>query len=103
MCLVRKTYNLRDKRKNQSDKFKTKVALEALKEQLTISEIESKYEIHPNLVSQWKKRLLDRSESAFNDKRKQKNDNDEKLVDNLYRQIGQLKVEVDWLKKKTGF
>jgi len=89
-------------RRNYSDKFKTKVALEALKEQLTISETAKKYEIHPNIVTQWKKRLLEGAESVFQDKRKNKDSSDEELVDTLYRQIGQLKVETDWLKKKTG-
>jgi transposase-like protein len=89
-------------RKNYSVKFKTKVALEAVKEQLTISEIASKYEVHPNLVTQWKKKLLERSEAVFEDKRKKKQDNEEELVDDLFRQIGQMKYEIDWLKKKTG-
>ncbi len=90
------------KRKNYSAKFKTKVALEAVKEQLTLSEIASKYEVHPNLVTQWKKKLLDGTESIFLDKRSKKESNNEELVDDLYRQIGQMKVETDWLKKKTG-
>jgi transposase-like protein len=89
-------------RKNYSVKFKTKVALEAVKEQLTISEIASKYEVHPNLVTQWKKKLLEGSEAVFEDKRKKKQDNEEELVDDLFRQIGQMKYEIDWLKKKTG-
>ncbi len=91
-----------NKRKNHSVKFKTKVALEAVKEQLTISETASKYEVRPNLVTQWKKKLMDGSEAVFEDKRKKKQDNEEELVDDLFRQIGQMKYEIDWLKKKTG-
>ncbi len=89
-------------RRNYSDKFKTKVALEALKEQLTLSEIARKYEIHPNMVSQWKSQLLEGSTSIFQDKRKSKTNSEEELINTLYQQIGQLKVEADWLKKKTG-
>ena len=91
-----------NKKKNYSVQFKTKVALEAVKEYLTISEIASKYEVHPNLVTQWKKKLIEGSEAVFEDKRKKKQNTEEELVDNLYRQIGQMKYEIDWLKKKTG-
>ncbi len=92
-----------NKRKNYSSKFKQKVALEAIKEQLTISEIAGKYEVHPNLVTQWKKKLLEGSEAVFEDKRTKKTETKEELVEELYRQIGQMKYEIDWLKKKTGF
>ncbi len=90
------------KRKNYSSPFKTKVALEAVKEYLTTSEIAGKYEVHPNMVSLWKKQLLEGVGTIFEDKRKIKKDkSDEELVDRLYREIGQMKVEVDFLKKKT--
>lgn len=93
------------KRKNYSSKFKTRVALEAVKEHLTMSEIASKYKIHPNMVSQWKKQLLEEVGTIFEDKRKNNRDKKEKsgeeLISHLYREIGQMKVEVDFLKKKT--
>ena len=91
------------KRKNYSSRFKTKVALEAVKDQLTISEIASKYEVHPNMVSTWKRQLLEGATEIFEDKRKKKSDaKPEQQVEHLYQQIGQMKVEADWLKKKLG-
>jgi putative transposase len=89
-------------RKSFSAEFKSKVALEAIKEQATINEIAAKYQVFPNQVCTWKKELLDGAGSLFVDKRKKEIRSDEVLVPQLYQQIGQLKVEVDWLKKKSG-
>lgn len=86
-------------RKYHSASFKAKVALEALKERETINQIASKYEIHPNLVTTWKGQLLDHSGEAFVKKRGRKASGDTE-TDSLYQQIGKLKVENDWLKKK---
>jgi len=89
-------------RKNHSAKFKAKVALEAVKGIKSMSELASKYEVHPNQIRQWKQQLLDQMSDIFMDKRRRKSNDDEKLKDQLYQQIGQLKVENDWLKKKSG-
>ena len=89
-------------RKNHSARFKSKVALEAVKGLKTLSELASKYEVHPNQIRKWKQQLLDRISDIFVDKRRRKSDDDEKLKEQLYQQIGQLKVENDWLKKKAG-
>jgi transposase-like protein len=89
-------------RKKFTGEFKSKIALEAIREQKTINEIASKYEVYPNQVSTWKRELLERIEGIFSDKRSKENKPDEDLVPQLYQQIGQLKVEVDWLKKKSG-
>jgi transposase len=89
-----------DKRKYHSAAFKAKVALEALKERETINQIASRYEIHPNLITQWKKQLMDSSSDCFGKKQNQVSKEDV-LKDELYQQIGKLKVEVDWLKKKS--
>ena len=86
-------------RKRYSAVFKSKVALEALKGQKTISEIASEYEVHPNQVSQWKSQLRDGIENVFTDPRRS-NGSEEKEKDKLYQEIGRLKVELDWLKKK---
>ena len=89
-------------RKNHSAKFKAKVALEAVKGIKSMSELASKYEVHPNQIRQWKQQLLDQMSDIFMDKRRRKSNDDEKLKDQLYQQSGQLKVENDWLKKKSG-
>ena len=89
-------------RRNHSAKFKAKVALEAVKGIKTLSELASKYEVHPNQIRKWKQQLLDQISDLFVDKRRRKSNDDEKLKEQLYQQIGQLKVENDWLKKKAG-
>lgn len=80
--------------------FKSKVAIEAIKEQKTISEIAGQYQIHPNQVTKWKSQLLTGAPSLFEDKRIKKNEN-KPSEDMLYQQIGQLNVELEWLKKKS--
>ena len=88
-------------RKNHSAAFKGKVALEALKGEKTIAELSSEYGVHSNQIGQWRKRLLEEIPGIFSDRRKKKEKKSEELTSELYRQIGQLKVEVDWLKKKS--
>ena len=87
------------KRKYHSGALKSKVALEALKEQETINQIASRYEIHPNLVTQWKRQLLESLPDCFSRKRR-KGSEEETIQNELYQQIGKLKVQNDWLKKK---
>ena len=90
------------KRKQYDAKLKATVALEALKERQTISQIASQYGVHPNQVGKWKKQLLEQLPQLFADGRKKDNWDNEQLQAQLYQQIGQLKVELDWLKKKVG-
>ena len=87
-------------RKPRNAQFKSQVALEALKNQKTINELAAEYEIHPNMISKWKKQLLDGLPSIFADGRTKAVQNDEALQGRLYEEIGRLKVELDWLKKK---
>jgi transposase len=89
-------------RKHYDSRIKVNVALEALKNQRTIAQIASEYGVHPNLVTQWKQRLLNELPDIFNNKREKNKQDNSALQDELYRQIGQLKVELDWLKKKSG-
>lgn len=82
--------------------FKAKVALEAIKEQKTIAELASLYGVHPTQITKWKRKLLDRLELMFSGTFKTKDQEQEELIDALYKQIGKLKVEADFLKKKIG-
>lgn len=90
------------KRKNYSSKFKTQVALESIKEMKTISELATEYGIHPNQISLWKKQLIEGVEDIFISKRKRSDNTTGENESKLYEEIGRLKVELDWLKKKSG-
>ena len=89
-------------RRKFSAEFKTKVVLEALKERSSLEEIARKYEIHPNQISTWKKEFMTRAALVFTseDKTTEDRKQQEALLEKLYSQIGQQKVEIDWLKKK---
>jgi transposase-like protein len=90
-------------RRNHSAEFKARVALEAVKGVKSMSELASEYEVHPNQISKWKKQVLEELPGIFSDRRKREADGGEELKARLYQQIGQLQVELDWLKKKSGF
>ncbi len=85
------------KRRTFSPKFKTKVVLEALQERLSLQEIAQKYQIHPNQIHKWKNEFLNNAETVF-DKGSQSKKRDMKEEEKLYKKIGQLQVEVDFLK-----
>ena len=87
-------------RKKYSPNEKAKIALEALKGTSTLSQITSKYKIHSSQISAWKKRLKENIGTIFQDKKIKENDKDE-LIEELYKKIGQLQLELDWLKKKS--
>ena len=90
-----------DMRKRFSTAFKAKVAVEALKGEKTIAELSSEYGVHSNQIRQWKKKLVEELPDIFSDRRKRSEKEGEELTSELYRQIGQLKGELDWLKKKS--
>jgi len=88
-------------RKRYDATFRAKVALEAVKGEKTLAELSSQFGVHPNQIRKWRKQLLECLPELFTDRRKKKERDHEELVSELYRQIGQLKVELDWLKKKS--
>ena len=88
------------KHRKFSAELKAKIAVEALKGQRTVQEIASSYAVHPNQVTTWKKQLLDFSAEAFSRERLRSDQCDEELKRELYAEIGKLKVELDWLRKK---
>ncbi len=94
---------MKRKRRHFGAKFKTKVVLEALKERETLQEIASKYELHPNQITTWKKHFLENADQAFSDdKSAAELKKAESERDELYKQIGRMKVENDWFKKKLS-
>ena len=86
-------------RKKHSTQTKVKVVLEVLKGEKTTAEITAKYGIHATQINNWKKSVLEVIPEAFSNKRKQQDNDQQALIDELYKQIGQLKVENDFLKK----
>jgi len=88
-------------RRKFSAAFKAKVAMEALQERSTLSELSKRYEVHPNMISQWKKSLLDNGFKVFQDAHPEKDDRD-KLIESLYKEIGSLTMDNNFLKKKLG-
>jgi transposase-like protein len=93
---------MKNKRKNHSAAFKARVAMAAAKGDKTIAELASEFGVHPTQIAQWKKRLLESTTEIFSRGRQREKANQDELTSELYRQIGQLKVELDWLKKKSG-
>ncbi len=87
-------------RRKFSSKFKSKVALEALKERSTLQELSAKYEVHPNQITTWKKELMVKASIAFESSNIESQDEKEKST--LYNKIGKMQVEIDFLKDVLG-
>lgn len=90
-------------KKSYTAKFKAKVAIEAIKEEESTNELSSRFEVHSSQIRRWKNTAIDEMPSLFKEAVGKGKGNEDKLIDELYKQIGQLKVELDWLKKKCGF
>ena len=89
-------------RRSYSAQFKFKVALEAVSGTKTLSQLSSQYQVHPNQIGQWKRQLIDGGAQIFtNDQTRQKR-KQETLETDLFEQIGRLKMELEWVKKKSA-
>jgi len=89
-------------RKNHTTEFKTKVAVEAIRQQKTINELTTEYGVHATQINLWKKQALAVIPEAFTGKKEKARKNQHQDIDELHRQIGQLIAERDWLKKKSS-
>jgi putative transposase len=89
-------------RKRHSGAFKARVALEAIRGEKTVNELAGLYQVHPTQISEWKRRALEGMQELFADGRVKGSQAEEVLKDRLYGEIGRLKVELDFLKKKSG-
>jgi transposase-like protein len=94
-----------NKRKQYSPEFKAKVALEAVRGEKTTSELASQYQVHPTMINNWKKQLMEGASHLFEkgtETAKNNDNNQQAQIDELYRQIGQLKVERDFLANRSA-
>ena len=91
---------MKRQRKKHSGAFKAKVALEAVKGTHTLNELAGQFEVHPTQIVQWKQRLVVGASDLFSGGLERDAAQESQLRDRLYQEIGQLKVELDWLKKK---
>jgi transposase-like protein len=89
-------------RKQHSAKFKAQVVLEAIRGEKTLSQLGSQFRVHPIQIAKWRKSALEHLPDLFVDGRTRQTKNSQEETDALYEQIGRLKVELDWLKKKVG-
>ncbi|MCE5242499.1 MAG: transposase [Desulfobacteraceae bacterium] len=88
-------------RRRFSAQFKFKVALEAARETKTIAELASEHGVHPNQIGKWKKQLLDQGVSVFTKAPAEEQRRQEAVESDLFEQIGRLRMELEWLKKKA--
>ena len=92
--------NMGKKKRQFTDKFKAKVALEAVRGVKTLSELAADHQVHPNQISQWKKQLLDNAPELFSRGKSRVTKTEEELTAPLFEEIGRLKMDIKWLEKK---
>jgi putative transposase len=89
-------------RRKYTPSFKAKVALEAIKEQKTSAELADEFQVHPVQIRSWKATAVKGLVDLFTDKRKDRDKDREDLIQELYRQLGRVNADLNWLKKKSG-
>jgi transposase len=90
-------------KRQHTAEFKAKVVLEALKETAPLAELASKFEVHPTQITKWKKQFTESIPEVFGAAKERREKDVEAEKDRLLRKVGQLQMEVDWLKKKFPF
>jgi len=88
------------KRRRFSDKFKAKVALEAIRGVKTLAELATEFKVHPSQITLWKKLIMSEAPALFSGNKRGSQKNEEELTSPLYEEIGRLKMDIKWLKKK---
>lgn len=88
------------KRRQFTEKFKAKVALEAIREVKSLAELATEYQVHPTQIALWKKLILSEAPQLFSGNKTNSSKNEEELTSPLYEEIGRLKMDIKWLKKK---
>ena len=91
---------MKAQRRRFGAEFKTRVVIEAIRGQRTLNQLAGQFEVHPHQIAQWKRQALETLPGAFNGRGHKEERAQEELLSRLYQQIGQLQVELDWLKKK---
>ena len=91
---------MKHRRRQFSERFKAKVAVEAIKGIKTLAELSTIYKVHPNQISAWKKQLLSNAPELFSAGKKRPPKSEEQLTAPLYEEIGRLKMDIKWLEKK---
>jgi transposase len=93
-----------NKRKQYNAQFKAKVALEAIRGEQTVAQLAAQYNLHPTVINNWKRQLLEGASDVFESEKQQNqpDSNSQNQIDELYRQIGQLKVERDFLANRSA-
>ena len=90
------------KRRRFSSEFKARVVRAALREDKTLAQLASEFDVHPNQITEWKRQAIESLPEVFSRKKKRQQQDNQQLIDRLYQQIGELQVDVNWMKKKSS-
>ncbi len=88
-------------RRKFTAEFKARVVRAALREDKTLAQLASEYDVHPNQITEWKRQVIESLPDVLSRKKKLDEQDNQLLIDRLYRQIGELQVDVNWMKKKS--